>query len=442
MNKLYKYTSAVLVLLFTLSGHAYANTSDVSSDNLCRNSKVVVAFMNGVFTTLPNADKSKLALEMANGLTTESGKEIRYELLYNYTNGFEDLVEVFEQRLAEHGGLLAGRFELLLESLNGKSAWWEKILESFSFYEGTHHVWLDFYKTEMIHRYASLIANPPLDVNYNEHRVRIDNWALEGMSVMLVAHSQGNLFANAAYNYAVSQIGTGAVKVVHVAPASVITNGEHVLADKDLVIKALSLTGAVPPHTDTIPPYLLRPGGFNDQTDVLGHDFLEIYMNEALDISSALVEKIQAGINALKEPDMNQGMASSGFFTITLTWDGEGDVDLHAYEPSGKQVYYADKKGDSGFLDVDNTSAYGPEHYYASCNKNELREGEYAIKLANYERAQDRTATVQLASWDEGVLSTRYHTFGAATESTPSASIFNVVVSKDAETQEYKLSYQ
>src|SRR5690554_7677774 len=80
----------------------------------------------------------------------------------------------------------------------------------------------------MIHRYASLIANPPLDVNYNEHRVRIDNWALEGMSVMLVAHSQGNLFANAAYNYAVSQIGTGAVKVVHVAPASVITNGEHV----------------------------------------------------------------------------------------------------------------------------------------------------------------------------------------------------------------------
>src|SRR5690554_4670480 len=106
--------------------------------------------MNGVFTTLPNADKSKLALEMANGLTTESGKEIRYELLYNYTNGFEDLVEVFEQRLAEHGGLLAGRFELLLELLNGKSAWWEKILESFSFYEGTHHVWLDFYKTEMI----------------------------------------------------------------------------------------------------------------------------------------------------------------------------------------------------------------------------------------------------------------------------------------------------
>lgn len=121
---------------------------------------------------------------------------------------------------------------------------------------------------------------------------------------------------------------------------------------------------------------------------------------------------------------------------------GEGDVDLHAYEPSGKQVYYADKKGDSGFLDVDNTSAYGPEHYYASCNKNELREGEYAIKLANYERAQGRTATVQLASWDEGVLSTRYHTFGAATGSTPSASIFNVVVSKDAETQEYKLSYQ
>src|SRR5690554_7214739 len=99
--------------------------------------------MNGVFTTLPNADKSKLALEMANGLTTESGKEIRYELLYTFTNGFEDFVEVFEQRLAEHGGLLAGRFELLLESLNGKSAWWEKILESFSFYEGTHHVWLD-----------------------------------------------------------------------------------------------------------------------------------------------------------------------------------------------------------------------------------------------------------------------------------------------------------
>lgn len=169
-----------------------------------------------------------------------------------------------------------------------------------------------------------------------------------------MAHSQGNLFANAAYNFALSQTTADSVKLVHIAPASPALNGSHTLADLDLVINGLRAVGASPALLTSYRAISWRPAGVNGQKDALGHGLLEIYINQGLVISSRVKSHIEAAMAALVAPPVQ---ATSGFFTATLTWDGSGDVDLHTYEPDGSHVYYSGMTGNSGYLDVDNTVA-------------------------------------------------------------------------------------
>lgn len=49
-----------------------------------------------------------------------------------------------------------------------------------------------------------------------------------------------------------------------------------------------------------------------------------------------------------------------------MTWDEKPDVDLHIFEPNGVHIYYRNKQGEIGYLDVDDTSSYGPEHYFSN----------------------------------------------------------------------------
>ena len=50
---------------------------------------------------------------------------------------------------------------------------------------------------------------------------------------------------------------------------------------------------------------------------------------------------------------------------FTLLWDSTVDLDLHVFEPGGKEIYWNDRKGrQGGELDVDNVDGYGPENIY------------------------------------------------------------------------------
>jgi uncharacterized protein YfaP (DUF2135 family) len=114
-------------------------------------------------------------------------------------------------------------------------------------------------------------------------------------------------------------------------------------------------------------------------------------------------------------------------------------VDLHTDEPGGMHVFYARPAGSSGYLDVDNTVANGPEHYYASCDATQLQPGTYKIAVANFARAAGRTATVQVASYNDGVLGTKSVTLGEETGNTPSQALFNVVVDKHQQTGKFSV---
>ena len=433
MNKLVKrFLWLIFIFLsFGITLHAEDNT------NLCMERETVFGFFNGVQTRWEDAYIAKRYLKATFGNRTEADEKIKYELFYNYTNGFEDFVETFEQRLKEQDAILENKFELFFQVLNKKGSWWEKIIERVPALAEVLGAISDDLQASAINTLTGWVANPPTIANYAEQQSRIDNFILEGKKLLFFAHSQGNLFATSAYDYVVTKVDSDSVKVVHVAPASPTLRGSHTLADKDLVINGLRLAGSVPDITDIMPGYLLRAPGINGKTDILGHGLLEIYLNSSLPMLSRIRGHVKNVLNTLVSPE---AQASQGFFTVTLTWNGSGDVDLHTYEPGGNHVYYQSKVGTSGYLDVDNTIANGPEHYFASCDQTKLLLGNYRIAIANYARAEGKTATLQIASWKEGVLSTKSVTLGQATGNNPAYTIFNAKVEENNSTSGYKVT--
>ena len=84
----------------------------------------------------------------------------------------------------------------------------------------------------------------------------------------------------------------------------------------------------------------------------------------------------------------------SGPITVSLTWDAQRDLDLHVFEPNF-HVYYIHKNGTNGFLDLDDTSRYGPEHYYTGCS---LELGNYTIKVNYYAGSAPSTAVLSVSA--------------------------------------------
>ncbi len=90
------------------------------------------------------------------------------------------------------------------------------------------------------------------------------------------------------------------MRVVHVAPASAITHGTHILANLDIVINVglPAAAGTVPAATHEIPLPGKRPPGVNNETDDLGHGLLAIYLNQALDISGAVGNAVRNAMSS------------------------------------------------------------------------------------------------------------------------------------------------
>ena len=181
-------------------------------------------------------------------------------------------------------------------------------------------------------------------------------------------------------------------------------------------------------------------------SDPTGHMLVGTYLDVSRPGRAAVFSMISSSLQSLTTPTGNQaGQASQGFFTVTLTWNGSGDVDLHTFEPNGAHVYYQQLQGAAGRLDVDNVTANGPEHYFASCDPNVLLPGTYRIGINNFSGATGRTATVQVAGAQRGELLTR--TLGVGSErgssgnSTP-IPVFTVNVKKDPDTGVFSVSAQ
>lgn len=401
MNIFKKSISCLFVGLIALAA-TDSQASNLICDTSETNDDFVVGFFNGVGNSELQAQLSLAQVARIYGSEHE-GLTIKYEPFYNHTgsslgsNTGQDLVEVFRQRADEldPSGYLSKRFELFYAmKTNDSGGLINDVINTI----GTTNQVLkgaieDLYTdvaNEVLAQVGELYYNPPTITDYNIHSSRIASLSAQGSRMLFVAHSQGNLFANAAYDYTLglSNMSSSNVGVLHIAPATTTTNGTHVLADKDVVINGLRLTGTVPDITVEIPATHLL-------TDISGHGFIKTYMEQSLDTYGQVKDAYDVLLGSLTAPEQ---LAQSGAFTATLTWDGIGDVDLHTFESTGTQVYYRRKTGDVGYLDLDNTYANGPEHYYTSCDNTSLMEGQFTFGVNNYARAEGRTATVQIST--------------------------------------------
>lgn len=382
----------------------------------CDRQTAAFGFFNGVQTTRQNA---RIALERfinRFGLVSSQGDSIRYEPFYNQSKGFEDFVEVFEQRMSEHDGLLAARFELFLKTWKGGDDWWTKITSTVPSTLGLFNelgAWAD---AKVLALATSALASPATSFDIAEHRALIDTLLSEGRKLVLVAHSQGNLFMNAAYQYARTKVAEGSVKAIHIAPASPGLSGPHTLADMDAVINGLRLVGTVPPVTDQIPPYVSRLPGLNKEKDLLGHGLQEIYLSPTLTTSTRIDQHVRDALATVVAPPQ---AAAPNFLSATLVWDGVGDVDLHVTEPDGSKVFFARKAGTTGRLTAENSRAIGPERYEIGCAAGRIQEGVYTFSAGHYVNAIGRRATLLIATARDGVRGSQSLMLRAPANPTP-----------------------
>jgi hypothetical protein len=234
---------------------------------------------------------------------------------------------------------------------------------------------------------TALVSGMDLTTHVTNYRAAI----LEGKKVVLVSHSQGNLFANQAYSSrSANERQSFGIASVANPDSFVAGNGPYTMLLEDLVVAAvravkLAVGGALP----------LPPNTTNGLTisDLTGHGFSASYLAGA-NSSTRITDDVAFLRATLTQPSAT---GSSGIITVTLTWGSQPDVDLHVFEPNGTHVYYANRFGPSGFLDVDDVSGFGPEHYTVRCTDT-LETGTYRIGVNYYFGTAPEVANVVIAA--------------------------------------------
>lgn len=274
--------------------------------------EVVVGFFNGVGNTRKAAEASLYRLEIELGSQYKEAP-LKYDWFYNQTacgegitgkpSCLEDVAEVFEQRSLELGGVFANRWETFWDILTGRhqqaTSLTGRLVDFLGPGSNALLQWLDASVNAILNQLVrdtlkllTLFKDSPTYENRANHMERLWRYADEGKGMVLVAHSQGNLFVNSAFDALKSFKPDAPARVVHVAPASPTLRGDYVLADIDLVINALRVTGL-----NSVPDVNIRlPMSSGDRS---GHGFDPTYLDKARAAHSRTIGLITNSLEVL-----------------------------------------------------------------------------------------------------------------------------------------------
>ena len=294
-----------IVLLILIASMLHACGEQVKNINpFHQNAKLlkkepVIGFFNGVGTTKDEANENVKFLNISMFGTEKS--KIAVRTFYNYTDKpINDMLETFEQRMNEHP-LYKDHYELFFEIIDGGGSGLTSAIKVAPELAGDFSAMIQQYVAYSVLSIANQAVELGLDRGvtlkpekniykravptekvYQEHFTKAVDILRTGKRLVFVAHSQGNLFANHLYEFLPLKFQQETM-VVHVAPASQVLHGKHVLADQDQVIMFLRHSGRVPQPTVTIPDFKNRPPGLNGSVDEVGHGFIPIYVNPKMD---------------------------------------------------------------------------------------------------------------------------------------------------------------
>lgn len=232
---------------------SFCFTSFAAAENLCANKKAYnIGFFNGVGNSRRDAKLNRDSLRPLVSTLDSYNMPVKYTLFYNRTKGYIlDVTEVFAQKYEELGLSLNGKpesyFELFWYILNYTDVNVKDLVDMAgdpyikTLYELIikipEYADLKDYLEKALASLTSAALTAMVTKEYNEttiadykiHDDSLKNLLAEDYNVVLVAHSQGNLFVTHAYEDIVGSKGAypqlhGRVNVVHVAPVNVASN--------------------------------------------------------------------------------------------------------------------------------------------------------------------------------------------------------------------------
>ena len=393
-----RYISYTL-LLFLLGGMALPGAAAAS---ICSTKETVVFFGNGIKTPEQKAYESMdlLKRQLEEVLPTEEYKLLDFKLSYNET-----------------GGAIRDLFEATIQSLTlNTSRFWRIIW--------LHEFMPDWFADKLVLLAtaldkSALVTNDSLKDHVNTYATII----AEGKKVLLVAHSQGNFFGNQAYRLLDSGERQSFAMVSVANPDSNVLgmntpDAPYTTLTDDKIIQAIIDANVLLPSKPMAPNTV----NLHESDDPLQHNFVHTYMVEGSNSNVGVLADIIFALDSLAAPTP---IVQTGVITVSLTWGSEPDMDLHVYEPNGVHVFWDNLVGYSGFLDRDDISAFGPEHYtVSSCET--LQYGVYQIALDYYKGDGPERGTLQI---EAGLLSRTFEVamgseeYGSPVNPVPVASI-------------------
>lgn len=334
INKLYKYLLVFLVALF-IQTPIYASCSK----------SYTLGFFNGVWNTQDQATSGRDELRTLIR-DTYNNEPVKYEVFYNHTgstvgsNGLQDLAETFIQRSAEidASGELGRRFEYFWEFIgSSEPTFIDKIKGIFSNAISLFDSLYTAINTKLVAIISYFTSNPPTEADYATHNAQLDALAADGQKLMLVGHSQGNLFMNHAYDHILPTVGADRVAAAHIAPASPTLRGDWVLANIDLVINLLRVQGLT-----SVPANNLDINA--SRVDVSGHTLIGTYLDPTRDGRGRVKTMIDTAMGKLCccfEPFfLGNFTVYSDHFTVWLISNGKFiNGQIPYYGPTSSTLY-------------------------------------------------------------------------------------------------------
>lgn len=350
-----------------------------TTTDLCNLNDVDLYYINGIQTE--SNDANIAATSLAALVSQEAGKILRIQLIHNPNDSL--IVDLYETLLLKLTETSPGPVLLTLRDV------FQLVLIGTSLVNpAMAPVALALLRTpeviSLLVRRASTAANQQVTATILN---RIEDSVFHGRSVALVAHSQGNLYMNAAFRSTSPDV-FPFVRAFSVAtPASQnVGRSQYVTRVDDIVIGAVlnSLPGNVVGAQDG---------------DIFHHSFIASYLNDPA-IRPAITSNVIAMYSDLINSPGPAAIGGTGLLTVTMTWGPEPDVDLHVFEPSGSHVFYGRLSGVQGTLDHDDVTSFGPENYVVACSQSDpfSVEGTYRIGANYYEGSSPEVATISITA--------------------------------------------
>jgi hypothetical protein len=343
MNKLIKKLTAVVLCVTTFGAQA------AETFNACAPAQIRVAFSNGILTPVflgrdTARTVQKRAAELNNRVRVDEGNVVFF---YHESNGIGDFAETFLQKEKEPA------FADI--SFAAKATTFLRVITGVADGSALATALLVIAQKAVP---AALMADAQSRVDLAvANDVKLAKNVLDqGDSLMVVAHSQGNLYSNEVLRqlYATmpaSQVDNRVAMISAANPArGVVGKGgmaydyNYVTSTTDLVIDGVRLAALA---LGQLQPSLPNVTGVNlgmSVTDVLvQHSFMGVYFNEALDTGKALVQFLTTNLNNLANgapaPDPTSSIAYT--FKTTLTYgvslaelfEGAGAIDVPQVGP-------------------------------------------------------------------------------------------------------------